>query len=309
MKRKEELTEALSDCTLCPRSCHADRLHGQKGVCGMDASVRLARAALHPWEEPCISGETGSGAVFFSGCPLGCCFCQNREIAIGQSGLTVTVDRLSEIFLELQEQGAANINLVTGTHYVPQIILALETAKKSGLTIPVVYNCGGYECAETLRLLEGYVDIYLPDFKYMDNGLAAGFSRARNYPEKAREAIREMVRQTGKPVFDEKGMIKKGTVVRHLVLPGHTKDSIAILKYLSETYGDSIYISVMSQYTPVFHQEKFEELNRRLTKREYEKVLDAAFSFGIENGFYQEGDAAEESFIPPFDHQGVLKKS
>ena len=295
----------LQDCSLCPRQCHVNRISGKKGYCGMGSSIRAARAALHMWEEPCISGEKGSGAVFFSGCGLRCCFCQNRDIAIGDRGKEVSVERLADIFLELEQKGAANLNLVTGAHYVPQIIHALELARKKGCKLPVVYNSSGYEKVETLKLLEGFVDVYLPDMKYMDAKLAADFSHAPDYPEVAENAIREMVRQTGACVFGEEGYIRKGTIVRHLILPGHTKNSIAVLQYLHETYGDNIMISMMNQFTPVWKQEKFTELNRKVTKREYEKVLNIALELGIENGYFQEGETAKESFIPAFDEEGI----
>ena len=300
-----DIEAVYSDCTLCPRNCHADRLHGQRGYCGMDSTVRAARAALHMWEEPCISGKKGSGAVFFTGCCLRCCYCQNRSIAIGSEGLEITTERLADIFLELQEKGAANINLVTGVHYVPSIIRALDIAKRGGLRLPVVYNSSGYEKPETLKLLEGYVDIYLPDFKYSDDKLAEQYSKAPDYPKVVKAAIEEMVRQTGSCEFDETGYIKKGTIVRHLILPGHTKNSVKILEYLHNTYENDIFISIMNQYTPVYVQEKYAELNRRVTKREYSKVLDAAYNLGIENGFFQEGRTASESFIPSFDYEGI----
>lgn len=301
----DDINTVFRDCTLCPRECHVNRLEGQRGYCGMDSTVRAARAALHMWEEPCISGEKGSGAVFFSGCGLRCCYCQNREIAIGTSGLEISVDRLADIFLELQGKGAANINLVTGAHYVPQIRMALDSAKKRGLILPVVYNSSGYEKAETLKLLRGYVDIYLPDFKYMESSLAESYSKAPDYPETAKKAIQEMVEQTGKCEFDEDGYIVKGTVVRNLILPGHTRNSIKVLEYLYQTYGNDIYISIMNQYTPVHQQEKYPELNRLVTVREYEKVLNAAVELGIENGFFQDGETAKESFIPSFDYEGI----
>lgn len=306
MKVKEcEIERILADCTLCPRECHADRLHGKCGYCGMDGSVRAARAALHMWEEPCISGEKGSGAVFFSGCGLRCCFCQNREIAIGDCGKEISIERLADIFLELEQKGAANLNLVTAVHNAPQIILALERAKSRGMRLPVVYNSSGYEKTETLQMLEGYVDIYLPDFKYMEGNLAAAFSHAQDYPEIAKDAVREMVRQTGECRFGEDGYLQRGTVVRHLILPGHTRNSIKVLEYLHQTFGNRIYISIMNQYTPVCHQEVWTELNRKVTKREYEKVLDAALELGIEDAFFQEGETAEESFIPAFDYEGI----
>ena len=273
----------------------------------MDSTIYLARAALHMWEEPCISGKKGSGAVFFSGCGLRCCFCQNHDIAIGSRGLPITVERLSEIFLELQEKGAANINLVTGAHYVPQIVQALDMAGEKGMDLPVVYNSSGYEKLETLKFLEGYVDVYLPDMKYMESELAQKFSHSADYPETAKAAIGEMVRQTGKCEFGEDGYIRKGTIVRHLILPGHTRNSVKVLKYLHETYGDNISISIMNQYTPVRTFDTCKELNRKVTKREYEKVLDAAVDMGIKNGFIQEGETASESFIPDFDYKGVEK--
>ncbi|MDD5805134.1 4Fe-4S cluster-binding domain-containing protein [Blautia sp. HCP3S3_H10_1] len=297
--------ELLGNCTLCPRQCKVNRLEGRPGYCGMDSTVRVARAALHMWEEPCISGKKGSGAVFFSGCGLRCCFCQNRDIAIGDCGKEITVERLSEIFLELQEKGAANLNLVTGAHYVPQIVQALEMAKGKGFRLPVVYNSSGYEQVGTLRMLEGYVDVYLPDMKYADGKLAADFSHAEDYPLVAKAAIAEMVRQTGSCEFGEDGYIQKGTIIRHLILPGHTRNSIAVLDYLHRTYGNKVFISVMNQYTPVWQQEKYPELNRKVTRREYEKVLDAAVELGIENGYFQEGETAKESFIPAFDYEGV----
>ena len=273
----------------------------------MPGEIYGARAALHMWEEPCISGKKGSGAVFFSGCGLRCCFCQNRDIAIGKSGLEITEDRLAEIFLELQEQGADNLNLVTGAHYVPQIIAALNLAREQGLRLPVVYNSSGYEKVETVKMLEGYVEVYLPDYKYAESNLAEKYSRAEDYPETAAAAIAEMVRQTGPAVFDEEGYMRRGTIVRNLILPGHTRNSIKVLEYLHRTYGNQIYISIMNQYTPVFEQKEFKELNRRVTQREYEKVLNAALELGIENGFFQDGETARESFIPAFDYEGIRK--
>ena len=297
--------EILKDCCLCPRKCHADRTAGKTGYCGMDQTVRVARAALHMWEEPCISGRRGSGAVFFTGCNLRCCFCQNRDIAIGDSGLEITINRLAEIFLELQEKGAANINLVTGTHYIPQIIAALKIAKEKGMNLPAVYNCGGYESVEALKMLEGYIDVYLPDYKYAQSELARKYSHASDYPQTALRAIGEMLRQTGSAQFDENGYIRRGTIVRHLILPGHTKNSIAVLDELYGTYGDDLTISLMNQYTPLPQVWNILDLNRRGTKREYEKVLDHALDLGITQGFFQEGGTAKESFIPLFDYEGL----
>lgn len=297
--------EITKDCTLCPRECHVNRENKKRGYCGMDSRIYAARAALHMWEEPCISGEKGSGAVFFSGCGLRCIFCQNREIAIGKDGKEISVEKLGEIFLNLEKQGAANINLVTGAHYVPQIREALSIAKEKGLSVPVVYNSSGYEKVETLKLLEGYVDVYLPDFKYMEASLAEAFSNAPDYPERAKEAVEEMVRQTGNCVFNEEGYIEKGTIVRHLILPGHTVNSKKVLDYLHNTYGNKIFISIMNQYTPVYEQKVYKELNRKVTEREYKKVLDHALEIGVENGFWQTGDTAKESFIPSFNYEGL----
>ena len=288
------------NCKLCPRGCGANRSAG-KGFCGESDALRVARASLHMWEEPPISGKNGSGTVFFSGCNLGCIFCQNHEIAHDHKGKKISPEDLAEIFLALQEKGAANINLVTAVHFIPHVISALDIAKASGLSIPIVYNSSGYESEETLRKLRGYIDVYLPDYKYRSPVLAERFSKAKNYPEIAERALREMVSQTGSCVFDENGMIKKGVIVRHLVLPGHTDDSMAVLEYLHQTYGDQIYISIMNQYTPVRKYEAYPELSRKLTTYEYGKVVKFAEKIGIQNGFLQSGETAKESFIPSFD--------
>ena len=288
-------------CDLCPRKCLVDRKKGEKGICGQTENLKVARAALHFWEEPCISGDAGSGAVFFSGCPLHCVFCQNENIANGTVGKEISLERLVDIFLELQEKRANNINLVTPGHFVPQIVKALDQARKEGLTLPVVYNTSSYETVDTIKMLEGYVDIYLPDFKYMSPVLSKKYSHAPDYAEVAKAAIAEMVRQTGKAVFvngDEDNLILSGTIVRHLTLPGCMADSMQILKYLHDTYGDMIYISIMNQFTPLSNLEKYPELNRRITDEEYETLVDYAIETGIENGFIQEGNTAEESFIP-----------
>ena len=293
-------------CRLCPRNCGADRLHGIYGACGMGAEITAARAALHFWEEPCISGKEGSGTVFFSGCPLGCVFCQNREISGNHTGRVIDTDRLADIFLELQEQQANNINLVTAVHYVPSVVKALETAKKKGLGIPVVYNSSGYESVRTLQMLDGLVDIWLPDFKYIDPEPAARYSRCPDYPERAKEALAEMVRQAGAPVFDNRGMMKRGVIVRHLVLPGQTGNAKRVIRYLHDTYGDAVYISIMNQYTPMPGiGEKYPELAGRVSEQAYEKVLDFAARIGVEKGFRQEGGTYLESFIPAFDLQGI----
>lgn len=295
----------MRECRLCPRECGVNRLAGQKGYCGVSAEVMVARAALHMWEEPCISGKEGSGAVFFSGCSMGCVFCQNREISRGKQGKIITIEHLAQLFLNLQQQGANNINLVTAGHYLPQTAEALQLAKQQGLTIPVVYNSSGYEKVEALQMLEGLVDVYLPDFKYMDPDLAKKYSFAGDYVEVAKGAIAEMVRQVGAAQFDERGMIQKGVIVRHLLLPGHVKDSKKVVEYLYQTYGNQIYISLMNQYTPMPAMAEDPLLSRKVTEREYERLIDYALSLGLENGFIQEGETAKESFIPAFDGEGV----
>ena len=295
----------MKECRVCPRNCSVDRLSDQKGFCRAGAEIILARAALHMWEEPCISGKEGSGAVFFSGCSLGCKFCQNRQISRGQTGKKVTSDRLADIFLELQQQKANNINLVTAGHFLPQVAEAIEKSRNRGLQIPVVYNSSGYEKSEMLKLLEGLVDIYLPDFKYMDPELAEKYSYARDYPEVAREALKEMVRQTGTPEFDRQGIMKKGVIVRHLLLPGHVKDSRRVLEYLLSTYGKEIYISLMNQYTPMPAMKDDPRLSRKVTDREYQRLIDYGIQLGLENGFIQEGETAKESFIPEFNGEGI----
>lgn len=303
---QDTVNSLMSDCTICPRKCHVNRLAGQMGFCGQTAELTAARAALHYWEEPCISGSTGSGAVFFSGCNLQCVFCQNHDIAAGKRGKAISSERLTEIFLELQNKGAANINLVTGTHFIPQIALALSSAKAQGLNIPIVYNTGSYENTSSLRLLEGLIDIYLPDLKYFSSELSVNYSHAADYFRTASSAIAEMCRQTGAPVMDpETGLMRRGVIVRHLLLPGETKDSKKILRYLRETYQNNIYVSIMNQYTPLRHVEQIPALNRRVTEEEYRRVLIFAERIGIEQGFYQEGETADESFIPAFDEEGL----
>lgn len=293
-------------CELCPRRCGVDRAVS-RGYCGMSEKIAAAKAMLHHWEEPCISGTRGSGAVFFSGCVLKCVYCQNYDISAEHRGKAISVKRLSEIFLELQRQGAHNINLVNPTHFVPQVIRAIETAKEKGLTLPIVYNSGGYERVETLRMLGGLVDIYLPDIKYFDDGLAKTLSDAPGYFDTAMCAIAEMVRQTGKPLFDKDGMFLRGTIVRHLVLPGQYKDSIEIIRRVGERFGGEILFSLMSQYTPfgkVKTDVRFEKFNRRITTFEYRKALDAVYDAGLK-GYMQEKSSAKEEYTPIFDFSGL----
>ena len=296
----------MRECTLCPRNCRANREEGKAGICGVAGpGIVGARAALHMWEEPCISGERGSGTVFFSGCPLRCVYCQNYEIAHVKHGKRITVERLAEIFLELAEKGAHNVNLVTPTHYTPEIIEAVQIARKKGLSLPIVYNCSGYEKVETLRMLEGIVDIYLTDFKYMEQYPAAKYSKAPDYPEVAKRALEEMVRQTREVCLDEDGMMTKGVIVRHLLLPNHLRNARKIVKYVYETYGNRVYLSLMNQYTPLPQVKNIPELNRKVTEREYEKLIDYAIALGVEYAFVQEGETALESFIPQFECEGI----
>lgn len=293
------------NCLLCPRKCGINRRTGQTGVCGVSSEIKVARAALHYWEEPCISGKRGSGAVFFSGCSLHCVFCQNREISDGKEGKVISKERLSDIFMELADKGANNINLVTPGQYIPDIVWAVNDAKSRGMKLPIIYNTSGYENVTELKLLEGIVDVYLPDFKYMDSTLSARYSRAKDYPSVAKQALSEMVRQQPEVVIDDAtGLIQKGVIVRQLLLPGHVNDAKAVLKYLYDTYHDHVYISMMSQFTPIA-LEDYPEINRTVTKREYERLVNYALEIGITNAFIQEGDVAKDSFIPAFDCEGV----
>lgn len=293
------------NCLLCPRKCGINRRTGQTGVCGVSSEIKVARAALHYWEEPCISGKRGSGAVFFSGCSLHCVFCQNREISDGKAGKVISKERLSDIFMELAGKGANNINLVTPGQYIPDIVWAVNDAKSRGMKLPIIYNTSGYENVTELKLLEGIVDVYLPDFKYMDSTLSARYSRAKDYPSVAKQALLEMVRQQPDVVIDDAtGLIQKGVIVRQLLLPGHVNDAKAVLKYLYDTYHDHVYISMMSQFTPIALKD-YPEINRTVTKREYERLVNYALEIGITNAFIQEGDVAKDSFIPAFDCEGV----
>lgn len=293
------------NCLLCPRKCGINRSTGQTGVCGVSSEIKVARAALHYWEEPCISGKRGSGAVFFSGCSLHCVFCQNREISDGKAGKLISKERLSDIFMELADKGANNINLVTPEQYIPDIVWAVNDAKSRGMKLPIIYNTSGYENVTELKLLEGIVDVYLPDFKYMDSTLSARYSRAKDYPSVAKQALSEMVRQQPDVVIDDAtGLIQKGVIVRQLLLPGHVNDAKAVLKYLYDTYHDHVYISMMSQFTPIALKD-YPEINRTVTRREYERLVDYALEIGITNAFIQEGDVAKDSFIPAFDCEGV----
>lgn len=297
--------KVLDSCKLCPRNCGVNRLSGKRGFCGAREKIRVARAALHYWEEPCISGDIGSGTVFFSYCTLKCVFCQNYNISQCSWGKEITIDRLSEIFIELQEKGALNINLVTPTHYVPQIIEAIKIAKIKGLNLPIIYNSSGYEKVETIRLLKGYIDVYLPDMKYFETKYSIKYSRAKDYFSYASEAINEMVNQVGEVKFDDNGIIQRGVIIRHLMLPGLLFDSKKIIDYIYNTYGDKVYISIMNQYTPLEHVKEYPELNKPLNQKHYESLIDYALNLGVKNGFVQEEGTDKESFIPLFNFEGV----
>ena len=298
-------------CTLCPRACGADRAAGQTGFCGADDRLLVARAALHHWEEPCLSGAPedarGSGTVFFSGCTLRCCYCQNYPISQQGVGKAITPERLAEIFLRLQQDGARNLNLVTATQYLPQVRQALESARAAGLTLPVVYNTGGYETLAAVKALDGYVDIWLTDFKYASPELAERYSSARNYPAVAEAALRQMLRQTGAPVYDAEGFLQRGVIVRHLALPGCVQDSRTVLQTLArirrET-GVPFLSSLMSQFTPFYKAAEY-GLGRRITTYEYRKVVDEAVRLGLTDGYMQEKSSAREEYTPPFDLEGV----
>lgn len=300
VENKKVSKELLSSCELCPRKCRADRIRGEIGFCGAGTRAKIARVALHMWEEPCISGKNGSGTVFFSGCNMKCVYCQNYVISTEDRGDWVTENELAENFLMLQEQGANNINLVTPTHYVPQIISSLDIAKSKGLDIPVIYNSGGYESVETIKLLRGYIDVYMPDFKYFSDKYAVEYSCAPNYFNVTRMAIEEMFQQVGSPVFDNRAIIKRGVIVRHMMLPGLLFETKKILDYLYSTYGDSIYISLMSQYTPMPNVSEHPQLSSRVKESHYQAMVDYCLDRGIKNVFIQDTSSAIQDFIPDF---------
>ena len=291
-------------CTLCPRNCGADRSNST-GICGAGGNAIVARASLHKWEEPCISYKNGAGTVFFSGCNLHCCFCQNNKISNKLFGKEITDKQLADIFLRLQEDGADNIDLVTPTHFVPNIINALDMIKHK-LDIPVVFNCGGYELKETIDMLDGYVDVYLPDLKYFSSDISSKYSNAPDYFEYASEAILAMIKQVGKLTFNSEGGLMKGTVIRHMVLPSHRHDSIKLIEWIADnTSRDDVLVSIMNQYTPFdFISEEFGELKRKVTKMEYNSVINRAAELGI-NGFTQERSSASEDYVPDFDLSGI----
>lgn len=303
----ENILEMLSECRACPRHCGADRAGGETGWCGAPFLPKLALVSVHHWEEPPISGENGSGTVFFSHCNLACVFCQNHPISAGGFGREVSVERLAEIFLEQQAKGVHNVNLVSAVQFLPQAAEALALVKARGLSVPVVYNSNGYETPEGLRLLEGLVDIYLPDFKYWDNALAERYSSAPDYRKYTAAAILEMRRQQPCDVFDGDGIMQKGLILRHLVLPGHYRDSLCVLDWVKDTLGAETYVSLMSQYTPAYRAKEFRTLSRRITTFEYEKVIAHFWEIGLKNGFMQRRASAGLEYTPVFDLSGVEK--
>lgn len=292
-------------CYLCPRQCGADRQNGSLGYCGKTTEITAARASLHMWEEPCISGTKGSGTVFFSGCTLKCVYCQNSSIALNGDGGVLSPDGLADIFLKLQDSGAHNINLVTPTHFVPEIVTALERVK-ARLKIPVVYNTSGYELPETLKMLDGLADIYLPDFKYINPETAKKYSNAPDYPEIAKAAVREMVRQRPHAEFDTDGIMKSGVIVRNLLLPGNLKNSKDVISYLYAQYKDDVYLSIMNQYTPVVSNDKYPELNCTPSAREYRKLVGHAVDIGVKNAYIQDAEVSSTAYVPLFGKDSIL---
>lgn len=297
----------LENCNLCARRCNVNRLNNKTGICKATDKVKIARAALHKWEEPPISGESGSGTVFFSYCNFRCVFCQNHEISQECFGAEISIKRLSEIFLELQEKGANNINLVTPTHYVPQIMEAIDIAKENGLILPILYNTNGYDTLETIKKLDGYIDVYLPDFKYYDDKYAIKYSKAPNYKKNLIPVLKEMVKQTGAPVFDENGLIKKGVIIRHLMLPGLLFDSKKVIDTIYSTFGDNVFISIMNQYTPMHKACNYPEINKPLNPAHYTSLINYAVNIGIKNGFVQDEGTNTTSYVPSFKLEGVKK--
>jgi putative pyruvate formate lyase activating enzyme len=299
------MLDSLKSCRLCPRNCGVNRLEGELGFCRAGRNVRIAKVCLHEWEEPCISGTRGSGTVFFSNCNLRCVFCQNHRISEESFGKDVSIERLSEIFLEQQARGARNINLVTPTHYVPQIIEAVRLSKENGLKLPILYNTNSYENEETIRSLEGIVDVYLADLKYFSDAHAVKYSGAEGYFLHASKAISEMFRQVGEPVFDSESMMQRGLIIRHLMLPGLLFDTKKVLDHIMEMYGDSVYVSIMNQYTPMHRACQYPEINKRLNKRHYESIIQYCLDSGMHNAFIQDPGTATEDYVPDFNLIGV----
>jgi putative pyruvate formate lyase activating enzyme len=295
----------LNNCNLCPRDCNVDRTTNKFGFCKSSSNLKVAKAYPHMWEEPCISGEKGSGTVFFSNCNLNCVFCQNHEISHEAVGKEISIERLSEIFLELEKKGCHNINLVNPTHYVPQIIEGIKLARENGLTIPIAYNSNGYEKVETIKSLKGYIQIYIPDLKYFEDKYAIKYSKAPNYFNIASKAIGEMVDQVGKPVFNEQGMMQSGVIIRHLMLPGLLFDSKKVVDYIYKAFGDAIYLSLMNQYTPMYGAKDYPEINKPLNPKHYDSLIDHCIEIGYKNAFIQESGTSSEIFVPNFNLEGI----
>ena len=295
----------LENCQICPRDCKVNRLLGKKGYCGCDDKIKIALVSTHDYEEPCISGKNGSGTIFFSNCNLNCVFCQNHEISQEGKGIEVTIDRLAEIFIEQQNRKVNNINLVTPTMYVYQIIEAIKIARKKGLRIPIIYNSNGYENVETIKMLKGYIDVYLPDLKYYNDLIAVKYSKAPKYFEIATEAIKEMINQVGNPIFNEDGIIQKGVIIRHLILPNHIQNSKNILKWIKENLNEDVYVSVMAQYFPTYKAKEIKEINRKISKKEYNEIENYLYMLDIKNGYMQDLGKHEEEYVPDFNYDNI----
>lgn len=293
------------NCSICPRNCRIDRTKGQIGYCQSGHEIKAALASVHMWEEPPISGSCGSGTIFFSSCNLRCVFCQNYTISSENSGKTISTERLSEIMLEQQAKGVHNINLVTATHFIPSIIKAVQKAKNNGLKIPIVYNTGGYEKVESIKMLEGTVDIYLPDIKYFSSELSLKYSGASDYFDYASKAVLEMYHQTGNNIYDDNGIMKSGVIIRHMIMPSHKEDSYKVLDWIRDNIGTEACVSLLSQYTPAYNAEKYKEINRKLMSLEYTRVIEHFFDIGLKNGFMQEKSSAESKYTPIFDLSGL----
>ena len=293
--------EELKSCNICPHKCGVNRLNGIKGRCKCDNKIKIALASVHNYEEPCISGKNGSGTVFFSNCNLNCIYCQNYEISQLGKGKEITIEHLAQIFIKQQEKNVNNINLVTPTMYVPQIIEAIKIARKKGLNIPIIYNSNGYENVETIKKLNGYIDIYLPDLKYYSNEIAKKYSKIDNYFETAISVIKEMQKQVGNPIFNEEGIIQKGVIIRHLILPHHLLNTKNILKYVKENFDENTYISIMAQYFPTYKAKEDKLINRKLTKKEYKEIENYLYLLNLKNGYIQELGEHEEEYVPNFD--------
>lgn len=293
--------EELKSCNICPHKCGVNRLNGIKGRCKCDNKIKIALASVHNYEKPCISGKNGSGTVFFSNCNLNCIYCQNYEISQLGKGKEITIEHLAQIFIKQQEKNVNNINLVTPTMYVPQIIEAIKIARKKGLNIPIIYNSNGYENVETIKKLNGYIDIYLPDLKYYSNEIAKKYSKIDNYFETAISAIKEMQKQVGNPILNEEGIIQKGVIIRHLILPHHLLNTKNILKYVKENFDENTYISIMAQYFPTYKAKEDKLINRKLTKKEYKEIENYLYLLNLKNGYIQELGEHEEEYVPNFD--------